>query len=136
MLAPLSNYWGGGGAGPPPPPPPPPPCSYAYDNLCHRCRHLFFSRTLNLDNITYATEDFTTCLYSVATFGKLYLCHKNITYFHQHCIWKIISYLWDRVCSIFSGAGKFFLAYQIRISACFTCAYKSYLTHVISPGAG
>ena len=29
-----------------------------------------------------------------------------------------------------------FLAYQIRISACFTCAYKSYLTHVISPGAG
>ena len=29
-----------------------------------------------------------------------------------------------------------YLAYQIRISACFTCAYKSYLTHVISPGAG
>ena len=28
------------------------------------------------------------------------------------------------------------LAYQIRVSACFTCAYKSYLTHVISPGAG
>ena len=29
-----------------------------------------------------------------------------------------------------------FLAHQIRISACFTCAYKSYLTHVISHGAG
>ena len=27
-------------------------------------------------------------------------------------------------------------AYRIRISACFTCAYKSYLTHVISPRAG
>ena len=33
-------------------------------------------------------------------------------------------------------ARYYFLAYQIRISACFTCAYKSYLTHVISPGAG
>ena len=29
-----------------------------------------------------------------------------------------------------------FLAHQIRISACFTCTYKSYLTHVISPRTG
>ena len=26
----------------------------------------------------------------------------------------IFSYLWDRVCSIFSGAGKFFLAHGLR----------------------
>ena len=31
---------------------------------------------------------------------------------------------------------KFFLTHQIRISACFTCTYKSYLTHVISPRTG
>ena len=29
-----------------------------------------------------------------------------------------------------------FLAHQLRISAYFTCTYKSYLTHVISPLAG
>ena len=29
---------------------------------------------------------------------------------------------------IFSSAGKLFLAHQIRISACFTCTYKSDLT--------
>ena len=29
-----------------------------------------------------------------------------------------------------------FLAHQIRIFAFFTCAYKSYLTHVISPWIG
>ena len=46
------------------------------------------------------------------------------------------SYLWERICSIFDGAEKFFLAYWIRISTCFTCTYNSYLTHVISPGAG
>ena len=46
------------------------------------------------------------------------------------------SYLGDRVCSNFSGAGKFFLAYRIRISTFFTWTYKSYLTHVISPRAG
>ena len=31
---------------------------------------------------------------------------------------------------------KRFLAYRIRISACFTWTDNSYLTHVISPGAG
>ena len=29
-----------------------------------------------------------------------------------------------------------FLAHQIKISMCFTCAYKSYLTHVISHRTG
>ena len=29
-----------------------------------------------------------------------------------------------------------FLPYWLRISACFTCTYKSYLTHVISTRAG
>ena len=41
--------------------------------------------------------------------------------------------------SIYSDAGNFFLAHQIRISACFTCtykSYKSYLTDDISPRAG
>ena len=37
----------------------------------------------------------------------------------------------DLYCVIFC-----FLAHRIRISACFTCAYKSYLNHVISPRAG
>ena len=39
-------------------------------------------------------------------------------------------------CSIFSGAGKFFFAYRMRISACFTWTDNSYLTHVISPKTG
>ena len=30
----------------------------------------------------------------------------------------------------------YILAHQIRISACFTCTYKSYLIHVISPRTG
>ena len=46
---------------------------------------------------------------------------------------RAISYLWDGICSILSRAGKIFLAHRIRVSACFTCTYKSYLTHVISP---
>ena len=33
-------------------------------------------------------------------------------------------------------SNKWFLAYRIRISTCFTWTDNSYLTHVISPGAG
>ena len=40
------------------------------------------------------------------------------------------------LCSIFSGAGKFFLAYRIRKSVCFTWTDNSDLTHVISPRTG
>ena len=37
---------------------------------------------------------------------------------------------------MFSGARKPFLAYRLRMSACFTWIDNSYLTNVISPRTG
>ena len=82
--------------------------------LIHRLLYLLFVAALCQGGSKWKV----LCLHSHFVFKHLGLSDRNALLSHYVCLRYI------------------FLAHQISISACFTCAYKSYLTHVISPRTG
>ena len=101
----------------------------------------------------FNTKRHEFCCWSNSTYGKSYpvsslkaakCCIFSCSFFDKVIVELIVEFVFYGTllsyCCLMSanvsGLVNLFLAHQIRISACFTCAYKSYLTHVISPGAG
>ena len=93
--------------------------------------------------IMYITLFILVCCYSLMTGTDKFFEYLYEYYFNKLTMMFIfitidtdLVPIGGRVCSIFIGAGKFFLAYRIRMSACFTWTDSSYLTHIISPRTG
>ena len=112
--------------------------------------HLMKRKKFNFKSQVTVTSVRATCICMLCHYRQKYMLfqtsYKTINLMFLYCA-CIVKYNTDFItsetflCPIkyqnhLRAARNTILAYQIRISTCFTWTDNSYLTHVISPGAG